>query len=82
MKKTELKAIADRYKMEFLREEITNKGIGLSLVTEKDIPELDEMLNPKSPHEAVIATKQEAGGVNLYHVYCPSSWLDLWGWAE
>lgn len=82
MKKAELKAIAERYKMDFLRKEITNEGIGLSLVTEEDIPELDKLLNPKSPHEAVVATKLAAGGTNLYHVYCPTSWIDLWGWKD
>lgn len=82
MKKAELKAIADRYKMNFLRKEITNEAIGLYLDTEEDIPELDELLNPQSPHEAVVATKQTVSGINLYRVYCPTSWLDLWGWAD
>lgn len=82
MKKAELKAIAERYGMGILREEITNKSIGLYLETEEDIPELDELLNPQSPHEAVVATKLPAGGTNLYHVYCPTSWLDLRGWAD
>lgn len=43
MKKAELKAIADRYEMGIIREEITGEGIGLYLVTEKDIPELDTL---------------------------------------
>lgn len=82
MKKAELKAIAERYGMGFLREELTDKALGLYLETEEDIPELDELLNPQSPHEAVVATKLTIGGTNLYHVYCPTSWLDLWGWKD
>lgn len=38
MKKAELKAIAERYGMGILREEITDKAIGLYLETEEDIP--------------------------------------------
>lgn len=82
MKKAELKAIAERYGMSFLREEITDKAIGLYLESEDNIPELDGLLNPKTPHETVVATKLAAGGTNLYHVYCPTSWLDLWGWKD
>lgn len=82
MKKAELKAIAERYKMNFLRKEITSEAIGLYLDTEEDIPELDELLNPQSPHEAVVATKRTGSGINLYRVYCPTSWLDLWGWKD
>lgn len=50
MKKAELKAIADHYEMGIIREEITGEGIGLYLVTEKDIPELDTLAN-NSPFE-------------------------------
>ena len=82
MKKSDLKAIADRYSMGVLREEITDKAIGLYLETEEDIPDLDELLNPQSPHESVVATKLAAGGTNLYHVYCPTSWFDLGGWKD
>lgn len=66
MKKAELKAIAERYGMGILREEITDKAIGLYLETEEDIPELDELLNPQSPHEAVVATKLAAPTCTMY----------------
>lgn len=87
MKKAELKAIADRYKMGFIREEITNKGIGVYLVTEKDIPELDALANTPPFAAApgtVVATKEYSpcDNTHTYRVYCPSSWIDLWGWAD
>ena len=82
MKKAELKAIADRYEMGVLREEITDMAIGLYLETGDNIPELDGLLNPQSPHETVVATKLASDGTNLYHVYCPTSWFDLWGWKD
>lgn len=86
MKKAELKAIADRYEMGIIREEITGLGTGLYLVTEKDIPELDTLVN-KSPFdkfEGVVATKKYSPWDNtrIYRVYCPANWFDLWGWAE
>lgn len=61
---------------------VMENGTELEPETEEDIPELDELLNPQSPHEAVVATKLAADGTNLYHVYCPTSWLDLWGWRD
>ena len=86
MKKAELKAIADRYEMGIIREKITGAGVGLYLVTEKDIPELDTLAyNP--PFEkfgGVIAIKDYSPCDNkrTYRVYCPAHWFDLWGWAE
>lgn len=86
MKKAELKAIADRYEMGIIREEITGEGIGLYLVTEKDIPELDTLANtsPFEKPENVIATKEYSpcDNTHTYRVYCPANWFDLWGWAE
>lgn len=87
MKKAELKAIAERYGMGIIREEITSKGVGLYLVTEEDIPELDALANIP-PFDAgpgtVIATKEYSpcDSPHTYRVYCPTSWLDLWGWKD
>lgn len=86
MKKAELKAIADRYEMDIIREEITRLGVGLYLVTKEDIPELDTLAN-KTPFEefkGVIATKEynQYDNTHTYRVYCPANWFDLWGWAE
>lgn len=60
MKKAELKAIADRYEMGIIREKITGAGVGLYLVTEKDIPELDPLANktPFEKFEGIIVTKE------------------------
>lgn len=71
MKKAELKAIAERYGMGILREEIA-------------VPR-NRRGHPRSgraAESAVVATKLAAGGTNLYHVYCPTSWFDLWGWKD
>ncbi len=87
MKKAELKELSTRYGMSIMREEITNEGIGLYLMTEKDIPELDALANIP-PFSAgprrVIATKAYNPWDNshTYRVYCPTSWFDLWGWAD
>lgn len=86
MKKAELKAIADRYEMGIIRQEITGLGVGLYLVTEEDIPELDALANnpPFEKFEGVIATKEYSpcDNTHTYRVYCPANWFDLWGWAE
>lgn len=89
MKKADLKAIADRYEMGIIREEITNEGVGLYLVTAEDIPELDGLANippfERNPSSwAVTATKEYSPCDNshTYRVYCPKSWFDLWGWKD
>lgn len=89
MKKAELKAIAERYEMGIIREEITNEGVGLYLVTAEDIPELDALANippfERNPSPwAVTATKEYSprGDIHTYRVYCPTSWFDLWGWKD
>lgn len=86
MKKAELKAIADRYGMDIIRQEITGEGVGLYLVTEENIPELDTLANkaPFEKFEGIIVTKEYSpcDNTHTYRVYCPSNWFDLWGWAE
>lgn len=86
MKKAELKAIADRYKMGIIREKITGAGVGLYLVTEEDIPELDTLANkvPLEKFEGIMVTKEYSpcDNARTYRVYCPANWFDLWGWAE
>lgn len=86
MKKAELKAIADRYGMGIIREKITGAGVGLYLVTEKDIPELDTLVSktPLEKFEGIMVTKEYSpcDNTHIYRVYCPTNWFDLWGWAE
>lgn len=86
MKKAELKAIADRYGMGIIREKITGLGVGLYLVTEEDISELDALANkaPLEKFEGIMVTKEYCpfASIHTYRVYCPANWFDLWGWAE
>lgn len=86
MKKVEMKAIADRYGMGIIREKITGLGVGLYLVTEEDIPELDALANkaPLEKFEGIMVTKEYCpfASIHTYRVYCPANWFDLWGWAE
>lgn len=86
MKKAEMKAIADRYGMGIIREKITGLGVGLYLVTEEDISELDALANkaPLEKFEGIMVTKEYCpfASIHTYRVYCPANWFDLWGWAE
>ena len=86
MKKAELKAIADRYGMGIIREKVTGLGVGLYLVTEEDIPELDALANkaPFERFEGIMVTKECSPFANIhtYRVYCPANWFDLWGWKD
>lgn len=86
MKKAELKAIADRYKMNIIREKITGLGVGLYLVTDEDIPEFDVLANktPFERFEGIMVTKEYSfcGNFHTYRVYCPANWFDLWGWRD
>ena len=86
MKKAELKAIADRYEMGIIRQEITGLGVGLYLVTEEDIPELDTLTNNPAFEKfgGVVGTKEYSpcDNTHTYRVYCPANWFDLWGWAK
>ena len=81
MKKSELKAWAEKYRMEIVRNEITSEFMFLRLETAEDIPELDAL--DKNPEMPVVVTKAYGGfedGAHLYTVYCPTNWFDLWGW--
>lgn len=83
MKKNELKAIAEKYGMEIMRNPITNEAWGLKLETAEDIPELDELTVAFA--DIVVVTKAygayfDANGTHLYTVYCPTDWFDLGGW--
>lgn len=86
MKKAELKAIANRHEMSIIREKITGVGVGLYLVTEEDIPELDTLANkaPVEKFEGIFVTKEYSpyDSTHTYRVYCPANWFDLRGWAE
>ena len=81
MKKAELKAFADRYEMGIMREKITGVCVGLCLVTEKYIRELDALANttPLEKFEGIMVTKEyiPCDNTHTYRVYCPANWFDL-----
>lgn len=68
MKKAELKAIAERYGMGILREEITDKAIGLYLETEEDIPRAGRAAESAVP--ARSSGRHKAGGRRHQPVPC------------
>ena len=87
MKKNELKAIAEKYGMEIMRNPITREAWGLKLETAENIPELDALAGDPWHFEQVAVTKEygvfyEVNGTHLYTVYCPTDWFDLWGWVD
>lgn len=86
MKKAELRAIADRYGMEILRNPITNEAWGLMLDTVEDIPELDALASDIWSEDCVAVTKEygmfASQGSHLYKVACPVEWFGLWGWRD
>lgn len=77
MTKAELIAISEKYGFDFIRNEITNEGVGICLAnTNIDIPELDNLDSMQ-----IGATKAySVDGTHTYRVFCPASWIDLWGW--
>ena len=83
MKKAELKEIADRYGMGIIRQEITGLGVGLYLVTEEDIPELDTLADkpPFEKFEGVVATKEYSpcDNTHTYRVTAPRTGLTCGG---
>lgn len=83
MTKDELKTLQERYNMEFIRDSVTREGSGIFLVSDQLIPELDAIVeNEEAPHPGMVAGTRELL-VNKYHykIYCPKTWIDLWGWA-
>ena len=87
MTKIELKAIAEKYGMEIMRNPITREAWGLKLETTENILELDALGSDPFHFEQVAVTKEygvlyEVNGTHLYTVYCPTDWFDLWGWVD
>ena len=79
MNKAELMGIAERYNMEFIRDHVTRQGAGVYCKSAALIPELDAITdNNRLP---VVWERTYAAGEYLYRIFCPSAWIDLWGWA-
>lgn len=78
MKKSELKAIADKYNMQILRNPITQEAHGLTVDSEEEIPELDELAERIEYNPVQVIRTYDI----RYHytIEAPTSWFDLWGW--
>lgn len=86
MTKSELKAIAEKYGMEIMREPITKEAWGVLLKTKEDVPELEKFLTESYRYTDGTITVEDFGlgmcDVHFYRVMCPADWFDLWGWRE
>lgn len=84
MKKEELKAIAEKYGFDILRNPITREAWALGLETAIDIPELDALLDPWTKSNIAITKTYNpyynTHKTHYYKVICPVSWFDLSGW--
>ena len=85
MKKSELKAIADKYNMEIARNPVTQEFTCLFKKTKNLIPELDEIADRIGfPMSDNVEGVRELGidGIYRYRIYPPKNWFDLWGWTD
>ena len=86
MKKSELKALSEKYGMNILRNDITREAWGVYLETVEDVPELEKFLSESYAYTDGTITVEDLsfgiGGTHFYRVECPSDWFDLWGWRE
>ena len=80
MKKAELIETFTKYNMEFMREPITKQGIGAFCRVNHAIPDLDKVVEDN--RLPVVGTRVYLpDGEIEYKIYCPSQWIDLWGWC-
>nr|DAG45664.1 MAG TPA: hypothetical protein [Caudoviricetes sp.] len=85
MTRAELKTIAAKYNMDFIRHYITNQGEGVYLESVDSVPELDELVERSYPGDELgpcFAQAEHAGDSVRYSIYCPHNWIDLWGWTD
>lgn len=84
MKKSEIRAICEKYGFETVLNELTGAPKCLQLLTADDIEELDEICFPN--YDPNVAVEKEYGayqavyGKHLYTVYVNSNWLNFSGW--
>lgn len=83
MKRAEAKALANKYGMRILREPITHEAWGLYLEAPECIEELDSLAN-QDIFPCILEADYGCQDVGLvtYKLVCPTSWFDLWGWAD
>lgn len=79
MDKAELMEIAQRYNMEFVRNEITREGCGVYGTFDAAIPELDKLVDDNDP--PVVGRRTYGADSVTYTISCPRAWIDLWGWC-
>lgn len=88
MKKENMRAIAEKYDMEILRNPITREAWGLYLKTDREIPELDKIVANSNDHyyshgfNAIFAERWYSFGDVVYRIACPKRWFDLYGWVD
>ena len=80
MKKAELMEIASRYEMDFIRNNITNEGVGVWKRSAELIPELDAIV--EANQLPVTGERLADPEGYTYRIFCPSNWIDLWGWKD
>lgn len=80
MTRARAKELQKKNGMEIMRDEITREGFGLFVVAENRIPELDALARDRST--AMVADYSGEPYHTTYSLYCPTSWFDLWGWAD
>lgn len=78
--KKAIRALADKYGMEILRNPVTDGGRGLWIRTETEIPELEALADRIEP-DKVQVTREYIGPIIEYKVITPTNWFDLWGWT-
>jgi hypothetical protein len=80
MTRARAKELQKKYGMEIMRHYITRQGFGLYVQSENRIPELDELAADRTT--PILANHVEEPYLTTYELYCPTSWFDLWGWAD
>ena len=83
MKKAELKALAERYSMEIMRNPITDEAFGVMCESEDLIPELDEIADSLDRMAPCTGVRELIAGTTYrYKIIATPAWFDRWGWAE
>lgn len=85
MNKATAIALSKKYNMDFIRNPITREGCGVYLQSDRCIPELEKLAEESTQSNELTPCcmeLQRVGRATIYRLYVPSSWIDLWGWAE
>lgn len=80
MKKSELMEIATRNSMDFIRNPVTQEGVGVWCRSAALIPTLDQVVDGNCL--PVSGERIAEPDSYLYRIFCPSEWINLYGWNE